>query len=52
MLETVLSLGLTYAYLRYESAQSGLARAASPPPKSPLFPDLRTALSPRRLAVS
>ncbi len=51
VLETMLSLGLTYAYLRYESAQTGLSRAASPPPKRPLFPDLRTALSPRRLAI-
>ncbi|SEW25909.1 ABC transporter permease [Natrinema salifodinae] len=51
VLETLLSLALTYAYLRYESAQSGLARAASPPPRDPLFPDLRTALSPRRLAI-
>ncbi|WP_247003522.1 ABC transporter permease [Halosolutus gelatinilyticus] len=51
ILETLVSLGLTYAYLRYESARSGLARAAAPPPKEPLFPDLRTALTPRRLAV-
>lgn len=51
ILETILSLALTYAYLRYESAQSGLSGAASPPPKRPLFPDLRTALSPRRLAI-
>ncbi len=51
VLETILSLGLTYAYLQYESSQSGLARAASPPPKRPLFPDLRTALSARRLAI-
>jgi thiamine transport system permease protein len=51
VLETALSLGLTYAYLRYESAQSGLARATAAPPREPLFPDLRTALSPRRLAV-
>ncbi|WP_256296122.1 ABC transporter permease [Haloarchaeobius salinus] len=36
VLETVISLGVTYAYLRYESAQ----RAASPgdgPPREPLF---------------
>ncbi|WP_247730456.1 ABC transporter permease [Halovivax limisalsi] len=52
VLETVLSLALTYAYLRYESAQSGLSRAgASPPPREPLFPDWRRALSPRRLAI-
>ncbi|MDF9747397.1 ABC transporter permease [Natrinema salsiterrestre] len=51
VLETVLSLGLTYAYLRYESAQSGLARGATSPSRTPLFPDLRTALSPRRVAI-
>ncbi|WP_254532186.1 ABC transporter permease [Natrinema gelatinilyticum] len=51
VLETVLSLGLTYAYLRYESARAGLARTTSPPTRTPLFPDLRTALSPRRVAV-
>ncbi|MFC4540841.1 ABC transporter permease [Halosolutus amylolyticus] len=51
VLETILSLALTYAYLRYESAQSGLARAASPPDREPLFPTVRSALSPRRLAI-
>nr|WP_246084511.1 iron ABC transporter permease [Salinadaptatus halalkaliphilus] len=51
VLETILSLGLTYAYLRYESAQTGFSQAASPPPKEALFPDLQTALSPRRLAI-
>ncbi|MDJ1432770.1 iron ABC transporter permease [Halostagnicola sp. A-GB9-2] len=51
ILETILSLGLTYAYLRYESAQSGLSRAASSPGREKLFPDLRTALSPKRLAI-
>ncbi|WP_226039876.1 iron ABC transporter permease [Natrinema sp. DC36] len=51
ILETMLSLALTYAYLRYESAHSGLARAATAPSREPLFPDLRTALSPHRLAI-
>ncbi|WP_254864528.1 ABC transporter permease [Halovivax gelatinilyticus] len=51
VLETIISLGLTYAYLRYESAQSGLSRAASAPPRRPLFPSLRVALAPKRLAV-
>ncbi|MGQ3412791.1 ABC transporter permease [Natrinema sp. LN54] len=51
VLETILSLALTYAYLRYESARSGLARGTSNPDREPLFPDLRTALSPRRLAI-
>ncbi|WP_254769471.1 ABC transporter permease [Salinilacihabitans rarus] len=51
ILETAVSLALVYAYLRYESARAGLGQAASPPPREPLFPDLRTALTPRRLAV-
>ncbi|SIR60023.1 ABC transporter permease [Natronorubrum thiooxidans] len=51
ILETILSLGLTYAYLRYESAQAGFSQAASRPAREPLYPDFRTALSPRRLAI-
>ncbi|WP_049907232.1 ABC transporter permease [Halovivax asiaticus] len=51
ILETVISLGLTYAYLRYESAQSGLSATGSPPPREPLFPNLRSVVSPRRLAI-
>ncbi|RQG86178.1 iron ABC transporter permease [Natrarchaeobius halalkaliphilus] len=51
ILETLLSLGLTYAYLRYESAQTGFAQSASSSPKEPLFPDLRTTFTPKRLAV-
>ncbi|WP_049954133.1 ABC transporter permease [Halostagnicola larsenii] len=51
LLETVLSLSLTYVYLRYESAQSGLARADATTARERLFPDVRTALSPRRLAI-
>nr|WP_120245227.1 iron ABC transporter permease [Halopiger aswanensis] len=52
ILETTFSLGLTYAYLRYESAQAGFSQAASPPPKEPLFPDRRTVLTARRLAIA
>ena len=37
--ETVLSLALTYAYLRYEARQSGGGRAANPPPRKRLLPD-------------
>ena len=51
VLETILSLGLIYAYLQYESTQSTLSHGASPPPKQPLFPDIRTAFTPKRLAV-
>ena len=51
ILETIVSLALTYAYLRYESAQAGMTRAGTPPPRERLFPDWRTALSPKRLAI-
>ncbi|RQH00130.1 iron ABC transporter permease [Natrarchaeobius oligotrophus] len=51
VLETILSLGLTYAYLRYESAQAGFSRAATDRPREALFPDLETMLSPKRLAI-
>ncbi|MFC4548750.1 ABC transporter permease [Halorussus sp. GCM10023401] len=37
--ETVLSLVLTYAYLRYEARQAGGARAANPPARKRLVPD-------------
>jgi thiamine transport system permease protein len=36
--ETVLSLALTYAYLRYEARQSGGGRAVNPPPRKRLLP--------------
>jgi len=39
VVETVLSLALTYAYLRYESSQSGGSRAANPPARKRLVPD-------------
>ncbi|TYT61882.1 ABC transporter permease [Natrialba swarupiae] len=51
ILETILSLGLTYAYLRYESARSGFARTSASRSVEPLFPDLRTAFTPKRLGV-
>ncbi len=51
VLETIVTLSVTYAYLRYESAQAGMSRAASPPPREQLFPDVRTAVTPRRLAI-
>jgi len=51
VLETVLSLGLIYAYLRYEATQSRLAQGTARPPKQPLFPDFRTAISTKRLAI-
>ncbi|WP_438267205.1 ABC transporter permease [Halorussus gelatinilyticus] len=37
--ETVVSLALTYAYLRYEARESGGGRAANPPPRKRLLPE-------------
>ena len=51
ILETIVTLGLTYAYLRYESVQAEMRKTTTPPSREPLFPDRRTAVSPRRLAV-
>nr|WP_238392099.1 iron ABC transporter permease [Halorussus amylolyticus] len=39
VVETVLSLVLTYAYLRYEARQAGANRAANPPARKRLLPD-------------
>ena len=50
-LETLLSLALTYAYLRYEAAQAAGSRGANPPPREPLVPSLRALLTPVRLGV-
>jgi thiamine transport system permease protein len=36
VLEAVITLGLTYAYLHYETAQA-VARSVAPPPRKPLF---------------
>ncbi|USZ67054.1 iron ABC transporter permease [Halorussus salilacus] len=38
VVETAISLGLTYAYLRYEARQAG-GRAANPPARKRLLPD-------------
>nr|WP_225741326.1 iron ABC transporter permease [Halorussus halophilus] len=38
VIETVLSLVLTYAYLRYEARQAGSNRAVNPPPRKRLVP--------------
>ncbi|MFH5799460.1 ABC transporter permease [Haladaptatus sp. CMAA 1911] len=39
VLETTLSLALTYGYLRYEARQSAVSRASRPLPRKPLFSD-------------
>jgi thiamine transport system permease protein len=39
VVETAVSLALTYAYLRYEARQSGHSRATNPPPRKRLLPD-------------
>ena len=46
--ETVITLGLTYAYLRYESGQSGLSGLGRGPNRKPLFGSLR---DPRRVGL-
>ena len=38
VIETVISLGLTYAYLQYESRQTGAGRGAKPLDRTPLRP--------------
>ncbi|WP_115862547.1 ABC transporter permease [Halorussus litoreus] len=40
VVETVVSLALTYAYLTYESRQSANSRAANPPPRKRFFPSV------------
>ncbi|PSQ15695.1 iron ABC transporter permease [Halobacteriales archaeon QS_8_69_26] len=50
VLETAASIGLTYAYLRYEARTAG-GRAANPPEREPLVPSLRSLATPRRLAI-
>jgi thiamine transport system permease protein len=51
VIESGVSLGLTYAYLQYEARQAAASRAARPPERVPLVPNLRSLASPTRLAV-
>jgi len=63
VLETVVTIGLTYAYLRYEARMAGAGGAANLPERKPLvpgtpvrvgpvsLPDLRELFSVRRLAI-
>jgi len=51
VLETAVSLALTYAYLRYEARQAAGNRGANPPDRVRLVPSPRALLSPSRLAV-
>ncbi|WP_369680839.1 ABC transporter permease [Halorubellus sp. JP-L1] len=50
VLETAISLGLTYAYLRYEAGRSGLGSAGGDVDREPLLPDLAN-LDAKRLGV-
>jgi len=50
VVETAISLGLTYAYLRYESARSALGSAGLDVDRDPLFPSL-AAVDAKRVAV-
>ncbi|PSP55004.1 iron ABC transporter permease [Halobacteriales archaeon QS_1_67_19] len=42
VVETAVSLSLTYAYLRYEARQTASSRATNPPPRKRLVPDAWT----------
>ncbi|MFB6096951.1 MAG: ABC transporter permease [Haloferacaceae archaeon] len=46
--ETAVSLGLTYAYLRYEARQVGGSRGADPLPRRSLWPGSPTEWTPRQ----
>jgi thiamine transport system permease protein len=48
VVETVVTLGVTYVYVRYESDGQGLGRLGTPPAREPLFETLR---DPRRLGL-
>ena len=50
-IETIISLSLTYAYLRYEARQRGSTRGANPLPRRSLLPDAPSirAVAPRLL---
>ncbi|MFB6069682.1 MAG: ABC transporter permease [Halanaeroarchaeum sp.] len=48
VVETAITLGVTYAYVRYEAGQQGLARLGGAPSREPLFAHLR---DPRRLGL-
>ncbi len=48
IVETVITLSLTYAYLRYESDQGGLSGLGRGPDRKPLFGSLR---DPRRIGL-
>jgi thiamine transport system permease protein len=50
VVETAISLALTYAYLRYEARQAEMG-AGTPPERDPLVPSVRSLLSGRRLAI-
>ncbi|WP_254280398.1 ABC transporter permease [Haloarcula marina] len=50
-IETALSLGLLYVYLRYEAAQIRPRGDGGGPTRTPLFVGRRSVLSPRRLAL-
>lgn len=51
LMESVLSLGLLYGYLRYEARQVSASRQTRPPAREPLVPDLRSLFTPLRLGL-
>ncbi len=52
VLETGISLALTYAYLRYEARMQGSRQGGSPPAREPLVDGLRSLATPRRIAIA
>ncbi|SFS06648.1 thiamine transport system permease protein [Halomicrobium zhouii] len=51
-IETVISLGLTYLYLRYEARQVATRSAGTPLARRPLLDGVRSLRDPRRLALA
>jgi thiamine transport system permease protein len=51
IVETAITIGLTYAYLRYEARTVGIGGAATETDREPLVPDLSSVVSVRRLAI-
>jgi thiamine transport system permease protein len=51
IVETAVTIGLTYAYLRYEAGTVGFGATTTETEREPLVPDLQSLYSPRRLAM-
>jgi thiamine transport system permease protein len=51
LVETAITIGLTYAYLRYEARTVGAGGSVAETDREPLVGDLRSLFAPRRLAI-